>query len=207
MKVTGHHKCVHVLVEPSPKCWNIFVLENTTELKPGGSQVDVVLWNLLQREVTLGTPHQSWYDFSCQQSFTNIGTGSVTQDDEDDEKIQCKSVQVDLTKSESKQVKVDPEEILQKVDLSGTTDWNPAEQWEAHILIHEYACIFLWNDLDLSKTLIVKHSIKVTDYTLFKECYWCIRLGMNEEVKAHIQEMLDIGAIHPSNSLGQVLWF
>ena len=42
-KVTGHHKCVHMLVEPSPKCKNIFVLGNITELKPGGSRVDVVL--------------------------------------------------------------------------------------------------------------------------------------------------------------------
>ena len=35
-KVTRHHKHVHVLVEPSPTCQNIFVLGNTTELKPGG---------------------------------------------------------------------------------------------------------------------------------------------------------------------------
>ena len=42
-KDTGHQKHVHVLVEPSPKCKNIFVLGNTTELKPGGSRVDVAL--------------------------------------------------------------------------------------------------------------------------------------------------------------------
>ena len=34
-KVTGHQKCVHVLVEQSPKCKNIFIPGNTTELKPG----------------------------------------------------------------------------------------------------------------------------------------------------------------------------
>ena len=74
-------------------------------------------------------------------------------DDEDDEKIQCKSAQVDLSNSKSKEVKVDPEEILQKVDLSGITDWNPAKQHEAHNLICEYACIFLQNDLDLGKNI------------------------------------------------------
>ena len=47
---------------------------------------------------------------------------------------------------------------------------------------------------------MVKHSINLTDPTPFKECYRCIPPGMYEEVKAHIQEMLDIGAIHPSNS-------
>ena len=52
-KVTGHHKCFHALLESSPKCQNIFVPGNTTELKLGESQVEVVLWNLLGREVTL----------------------------------------------------------------------------------------------------------------------------------------------------------
>ena len=41
----------------------------------------------------------------------------------------------------------------------------------------------------------------MTDSTPFKECYQHIPPGMYEEVKSHIQEMLDIGAIHPSNSL------
>ena len=60
--------------------------------------------------------------------------------------------------------------------------------------------VFSQNDLDLGKTPIIKHSIKLTDPTLFKECYRCIPPGIYNEVKAHIQEMLDIGAIHPSNS-------
>ena len=57
-KVTGHHKHVHMLVEPSPKCQNFFVLGNTTELKQGGFQVDVVLWNLFGREV-IPTPQSA----------------------------------------------------------------------------------------------------------------------------------------------------
>ena len=122
-------------------------------------------------------------------------------DDEDDEKIQHKSAQVDLLNSKSKQVKVNLEEILQKVDLSGITDWDLAELCEAHNIICEYACIFSQNDLDLGKTFIAKDLIKLTDPTLFKEHYWHIPLGMYEEMKTHIQEMLDIGAIYPSNNL------
>ena len=79
-------------------------------------------------------------------------------------------------------------------------DWDPMIQQEAHDLIHEYACIFSGNDLDLGKTSIVKYSIKLTDPTLFKECYRCILSGMYEEVKMHLQEMLDVGAIRPSSS-------
>ena len=43
MKITGHHKHVHVFLEQFPKCQNIFVPGNTIELKPGDSQVDVGL--------------------------------------------------------------------------------------------------------------------------------------------------------------------
>ena len=82
----------------------------------------------------------------------------------------------------------------------GATDWNSNERQEAYNLIHEYACIFSWNDLDLGKTLIVKHSIKLTDPTPFNEHYRCTPPEMYEEVKAHLQEMLDIGVISPSNS-------
>ena len=51
--VTGHQKHVHVLVEPSPKCANVFVLGNTSELKPGGSDITVVPRNLSGWDVTL----------------------------------------------------------------------------------------------------------------------------------------------------------
>ena len=54
--------------------------------------------------------------------------------------------------------------------------------------------------MDLGKTSIVKHSIKLTDPTPFKEHYKCITPGMYDEVKMHIQKMLDVGAIQLSNS-------
>ena len=60
-KVTGHQKCVHVLVEPSPKCTSVFVPGNTSELIPGGSGVAVVLRNLSWRDVIL-------------ESCTEVGT-------------------------------------------------------------------------------------------------------------------------------------
>ena len=107
---------------------------------------------------------------------------------------------MDLSEPKSRQAEVDPEEILQNVDLLGTTDWDPAEQQDVSNLICEYACIFSQNDLDLGKTSIVKYSIKLTDSTPFKECYQCIPPGMYEEVEVHIWEMLDIGGIHSSNS-------
>ena len=43
--ITGHHKCVHMLVESSPKCTTVFILGNTSELKPGNSYIKVVVVN------------------------------------------------------------------------------------------------------------------------------------------------------------------
>ena len=56
------------------------------------------------------------------------------------------------------------------------------------------------SDLDLGKTALIKHKIQLTDQMLFKECYWHIPPDMQDDVRAHIQEMLDIGAIHKSHS-------
>ena len=58
---------------------------------------------------------------------------------------------------------------------------------------------FTKNDLDMGRTNLVKH-IKLTDPLPFKEAYKRIPPQMYDEVKAHVQEMLDLGAIRPSNN-------
>ena len=94
----------------------------------------------------------------------------------------------------------DPKDILQMLNLSRMEEWEPQLQQDAWDLIFQFACIFSQDDLDLGKTSIVKHSIKVNDPVLFKEWYMCIPPGMYDEVKVHIQEMLDVGTIRLSNS-------
>ena len=101
---------------------------------------------------------------------------------------------------ETHQESSDPKNILQKLNLSGMEEWEPQLQQEAQDLMHKCICIFSQNDLDLGKTCIVKQSIKVNDPIPFKEQYRCIPPGMYDEVKAHIQEMLDVGTIRPANS-------
>ena len=48
--------------------------------------------------------------------------------------------------------------------------------------------------MELNKTYLVKHSIKLNDYTPFKERYQRIVPHQYDEVRKHLQEMLDIGA-------------
>ena len=156
-----------MLVEPSPKCTHIlvyvYVLGNTSELRPGGFGVAVVLRNLSGRNITL-EPCTEIGVVTAANIVPSMQAGNEPDLDEK-EKVPCMSAQVvpaDLP-GKFQQGSGDPEGILQKLDLSGIYEWEPQTQQEAQDLIHEYACIFSQNDLDLGKTSIVKHSIKVND--------------------------------------------
>ena len=59
---------------------------------------------------------------------------------------------------------------------------------------------FSKDDLDLGKCNILKHDIKITDPQPFKERYRRIPPHLYEELKAHPQEMVDVGAIRRSFS-------
>ena len=67
-------------------------------------------------------------------------------------------------------------------------------------LIREYNFPFVLDDLDLKKTSIAKQKNKLVDNVLFKEHYRRIPPHQFEEVRKHLQEMLDIGVISKSNS-------
>ena len=51
--ITGHHKHVHVLMESPPKCVNVFIPGNTSELRPGNSDIEVVIPNRSEKDVKL----------------------------------------------------------------------------------------------------------------------------------------------------------
>ena len=53
---------------------------------------------------------------------------------------------------------------------------------------------------DLGKADIVKHEIKLTDETPFKDPYRRIPPGLYDEVRVHLKEMLEAGAIRESQS-------
>ena len=73
--------------------------------------------------------------------------------------------------------------------------WTEQKQEEFKSLIDEYGCLFILGDMDTGKTSVVKHSNKLTDPTPFKKRYIDIPPHQYEEVRKHLQEMLDIGGI------------
>ena len=94
-KVTGHQKCVHVLVEPSTRCTSVFVPGHTSELRPGGSGVTVVLRNLSGKDITLE---------SCTEAGT-VTTANIVpsmqvgneQNVNEQEMVYCMPVQIEST--------------------------------------------------------------------------------------------------------------
>ena len=91
--------------------------------------------------------------------------------------------------------------VLEALDLQGVTEWPESEQEWARELLLKWEHLFVHSDLDLGKTALIKHKIQLTDQMSFKEHYRYIPPHMYDDVRAHIQEMLDIGAIHASHSL------
>ena len=90
--------------------------------------------------------------------------------------------------------------ILKLIDLSGLEKWSEDDKNAAIEMIKRNANIFSKNEMDMGRTNLVKHHIELTDPIPFKESYRRIPPQMYDEVKAHIQEMLDLGAIRHSNS-------
>ena len=91
--------------------------------------------------------------------------------------------------------------VLEALDLQGLKESPESEQKQARELLLKWEHLFAHSDLDLGKTALTKPTIKLTDQMPFKECYRCIPPHMYDDMRAHIQEMLDITAIHQLHSL------
>ena len=101
-----------------------------------------------------------------------------------------------LLKEEEGRVK----KIFESLNLQGMESWNEQQQQSIKALIIEYQHLFAMNLSQLGKTSLVQHDMKLDDITSFKERYCRIPPHQYEEVKKHLQEMLDIGSIHRSAS-------
>ena len=90
--------------------------------------------------------------------------------------------------------------LLSKIDLGSIRNWTNDLKSKTRELFKEYAHVFALESLDMGHTSLVKHNIKLDNYTPFKERYRRIPPHLFEEVKNHLKEMIQIGAIRHSNS-------
>ena len=59
--------------------------------------------------------------------------------------------------------------LFSKINLKGIKDWNDDLKRQSRGLFKEYAHIFALDSLDMGHTSLVKHKIKLDNYTPFKE--------------------------------------
>ena len=92
------------------------------------------------------------------------------------------------------------EMLLKQLDVSGLERWSGANCWSAHALLTKYHYIFLLEAGELVCTSLAKHEIRFVDDEPFTERLWRIPPPMVEKVRVHMKEMLEVGAICPSQS-------
>ena len=216
--VRGHYKRVNVATEHSDKVTNknIVAVRSYSFIKPNSNKVAVGVRNLTSKQVVLkaGTIIGK---IEAANAVPPMLAPKPEIEIAEREEIKVELIPEQLSNKErlttvpdSNPTAISPEKckltseevdlLMSKIDFSGIRDWKSEEQKEAIDLIIEYGSLFALKDMDLGKTDKVKHSIKLTDYTPFKERYRCIPPQQYEEVKQHLKEMLEIGAISESKS-------
>ena len=90
--------------------------------------------------------------------------------------------------------------LFDELDLSGLDSWTPELANSACQLLAEYHDVFSLDPVELGCTHSTEHMITITDETPFKEWFSWIPLPLVDEVRNHLWEMLESGAIRPSQS-------
>ena len=126
--ITGHLKHVHVLVESFPKCTTIFITGNTSKLKPGNSNIEVVVVNKSKQDVKL-KPSTEIGTVTATNIVPNMKVSNEAEVTEL-EIVSSMSAQLgsDVLKDTSDMVRAGLEDILQKLDLSGMKNCEPSLQ-------------------------------------------------------------------------------
>ena len=93
------------------------------------------------------------------------------------------------------------EKLLEKLNLDGLAHYSPTNAVVARELVLAYHDVFTLESNELGCTSAIEHEIHIENSGPFKEWFQCIPLPLLEEVCASLQDMLEAGAIRPSQSL------
>ena len=168
-KLTTHSKHKNVVIEPIVGyLGHIATARSYGILQLGVGKLNVCLRNHSANK-SLSQSRLLWGEIAVANAFPSLLALALkpTEDDSIRGKVTNQQGQ-----SEGKR------ELLEKIDLTGLQDWSFDYQKEARELIVEYASIFTMQDVDMGKTSLGKHSIRLMDNTPFKEYYQHIPLSM-----------------------------
>ena len=84
-------------------------------------------------------------------------------------------IEVALSKPEVDRTPLSPEQmkiLFEQIKLEeGTTEWTEEQRNRVKSVIEKYSFLFAMNSLDLGQTDLIKHQIKLKDYTPIKDRY------------------------------------
>ena len=104
------------------------------------------------------------------------------------------------SKPEPRSVAARQEKLLEKLNLDGLAHWSPENVVAARELVLAYHDVFTLESNELGCTSAIEHKIRNENDKPFKEQFQRIPLPLLEEVHASLRDMLEAGAIHPSQS-------
>ena len=90
--------------------------------------------------------------------------------------------------------------LLEKLNLDRLAHWSPRNAVVARELVLAYHDVFTLESNKLGCTSAIGHEIHINNSEPFEEWFRCIPPPLLEEVYASLWDMLDTGAIHPSQS-------
>ena len=92
------------------------------------------------------------------------------------------------------------EKFLEKLNLDGLAHWSPENVVAARELVLAYHDVFALESNELGCTSAIEHEIRIENDEPFKERFWHIPPSLLEEAHASLQDVLEAGVIHPSQS-------
>ena len=92
------------------------------------------------------------------------------------------------------------EKLLEKFNLDGLAHWSPENAVAVRELVLAYHDVFALESTELGCASAIEHKICIENSEPFKEWFQCIPPLLLEEVRTSLRDMLEAGAIHPSQS-------
>ena len=105
------------------------------------------------------------------------------------------------SRPEPMSVVVRQKKLLEKLNLDGLAHWSPGNAVAVRELVLAYHDVFTLEGNKLGLTSAIEHEIRIENSEPFKEQFWHIPPPLLKEVLTSLRDMLEVGAIHPSQSL------
>ena len=222
-QVRGLKGRVDVLAQQPAKPYSSKVVTASTlcELSAGSTKAVVQLWNGTTRPVTIKAKtkvamiepatalprdftNEDLKNFQKVGQVAEPGSGSATGSPPEGVVLTSTTGSAEKeTQSRAPTLSVEERKakLRKEVDVSALEEEGYHKEAErVRELLCEYHEQFCLDKNELGHVNLVKHKIRLEDYNPIKERPRRIPPSQYEEVKSRLQEMLDVGAIRPSNS-------